>query len=230
MVTLNPRDAALQRSCMVISAPRFQALPPMEDGQRIVVAANGVFVQVKRAWLDCIEQIGDVDPCLPLPFGTLHPRVAFTFGTIPLTLLQDFIAAGRAALPNEIAGALIYASSTGCLRLQLHQALSQSPNAIRYAISQLDEDETVAVDLHTHGSGSAFFSPDDDADDRGVNVAGVFGNLDSETPSAAFRLVINGLYRPLPHPWQRRKQPVEREAVCPTLEALGFQWRATWNM
>ena len=64
-------------------------------------------------------------------------------------------------------------------------------------------DETVAVDLHTHGRGPAFWSADDDRDDQGIKVAGVFGLLDQPAPVACFRLVINGLYKSLPHhPWQ----------------------------
>ena len=66
-------------------------------------------------------------------------------------------------------------------------------------------DETVAVDLHTHGRGPAFWSADDDRDDQGIAVAGVFGLLDQPAPMACFRLVINGLYKTLPrHPWQQQ--------------------------
>lgn len=63
--------------------------------------------------------------------------------------------------------------------------------------------KTMAVDLHTHGRLPAFWSGDDDRDDRGIKVAGVFGRLHEAQPDARFRLVINGLYRPLPHPWAR---------------------------
>jgi hypothetical protein len=41
---VNLRDAALQSACPVIAAPRFGTLPEMQNGQRLVVAANGVFV------------------------------------------------------------------------------------------------------------------------------------------------------------------------------------------
>lgn len=230
MPALNAKDAALQRACPVISAPLFQPLPPMEDGQRIVIAANGVFIQVKRPWLDCIERIGDIDPKLPLPFGRLAPMVAFAFKSIPLALLHEFVAAGRRALPNEIAGGLIYAAGTGGLRLQIYTPLSQSPSGIHYAMPELAADEVIAVDLHTHGAGSAFFSAEDDRDDRGIKVAGVFGNLDAEQPSAAFRLAINGMYRPLPHPWQHGAQPVATAPAWPTLASLGFLGRQSWSM
>jgi len=57
----------------------------------------------------------------------------------------------------------------------------------------------------------------------------VFGNLNREQPSAAFRLVLNGMYRPLAHPWQAAAtQPVESSESWPTLEALGFNVGETW--
>ena len=59
----------------------------------------------------------------------------------------------------------------------------------------LARDESIAVDLHTHGCLPAFWSATDDVDDRSVKVAGVFGNLNREQPSAAFRLVLNGMYQ-----------------------------------
>ena len=48
---MDVRDIALQAACPVIAAPRFGPLPDMVNGQRIILAANGVFVQVKLDWL-----------------------------------------------------------------------------------------------------------------------------------------------------------------------------------
>lgn len=228
---IDTRDAALQRSCPVIATPMFGTLPPMAHGQRIVLARNGVFIQVKRAWLDCLQQVGALDPRLPLPYGEIAPVTTFSFGVIPVALLQAFIEAGRVALPNEIAGGLIYAERTGALRLVLYEPIQHSPDRIAYRMPSLLRDEAVAVDLHTHGRHPAFFSPMDDEDDRCVKVAGVFGNLDQVRPSAAFRLVINGLYKRLPHPWEARMdERLENEGRWPTLEAIKSTARQEWNM
>ena len=70
-----------------------------------------------------------------------------------------------------------------------------------YRIGDLGEGEVLAVDLHSHGRLGAFWSADDDRDDNGVRVCGVFGNVDCATPTARFRLVLNGHYVPLPSPW-----------------------------
>jgi PRTRC genetic system protein A len=200
---IDPRDTALQRSCPTLAAPRFGALPAMHNGQRVIVAANGVFVQVKLDWLDCIVRIAYTAPVPPLPYGTVRERIDFAFGVIPISLLEAFIEAGRTGLPNEIAGGLIYSRRTKNLRLQVYDALRASPDGVEYRMPSLDDDESIAIDLHTHGIDRAFWSFTDNRDDQGVQVAGVFGNLDRDKPSAAFRLAVNGYYKPIRHPWEK---------------------------
>lgn len=226
---IDPRDEALQSACPVVAAPLFGVLPAMEKGQRVIVAGHGVFLQVKRDWLDCVERLGGIDAAMPLPYGKMTPSVRFTFGTIPIALLDAFIAAGRAGLPNEIAGGLIYSAQGQTLRLAIYEPLHSTAHGIEYRMPPLARDESIAVDLHTHGRLPAFWSATDDMDDRSVKVAGVFGNLDREQPSAAFRLVLNGMYRPLAHPWQAAAaQPVESNESWPTLDASGFSIGEAW--
>ncbi len=207
---IDPRDAALRHTCPTLSAPRFGALPEMRNGQRVIVAANGLFLQIKLDWLDAIVRLADIAPMPPLPYGVLTECIRFSFGVIPVLLLEAFIDAGRAGLPNEVAGGLIYSRRTGGLRLQIYDVLHCSPNGIDYLMPSLDDDESIAIDLHTHGYDRAFWSSTDNRDDQGVKVAGVFGNLHRKTPSAAFRLAINGYYQALRHPWDT--VPVGREA------------------
>lgn len=217
---MDARDLALQASCPVLAAPRFGTLSPMTNGQRIIVAANGVFVQVKLDWLDCIQRLAPAVAGFPLPFGEVQERMVFAFGRLPIQLIEQFLAAARERLPDESAGALVYArgsgSGSGSLRLVLHPPVSASPGHITYDVPALSEDETLAVDLHTHGRLPAFWSATDDRDDRGIKIAGVFGHLHCEQPSAEFRLVLNGLYRALPHPWQHARMAAgEAEAAAP---------------
>lgn len=203
---MDVRDAALQAACPVVLAPRFGPLPDMEPGQRLVVAANGLFVQVKLDWLDCIRCLTPFGPQgigLPLPYGAVTERLRFSFGVLPIRLIERFIEAGRQSLPDEAAGALIYSRTSGSLRLALCDPVRASPARIDYRVPPMAADESLAVDLHTHGRAEAFWSDDDDRDDRGIKIAGVFGRLHEVRPDACFRLVINGSYRPLPHPWAR---------------------------
>ncbi|MFT4192099.1 MAG: PRTRC system protein A [Comamonas sp.] len=211
---MDPRDIALQASCPVVAAPRFGALPEMANGQRLIAAANGLFVQVRLDWLDCVQRLTPAID-LPLPYGLLEERLRFAFGVLPIGLIETFVDAGRKGLPDEVAGVLIYRRSTRSLRLALCEPLYASPGRIEYRRPRLADDETVAVDLHTHGRGLPFWSADDDRDDQGIKVAGVFGCLHQPRPLAEFRLVLNGRYKALPHPWQ----PVTAAAVDDRLDS-----------
>jgi PRTRC genetic system protein A len=196
----DPRDAAVQATCPVRSVPRYGELPAHASGQRMLLAGNGLFVQMKTPWLDCTMRVAEVG--MRLPFGPLEETIAFAFGVIPVGLLERFIAEARSALPNETAGALMFNVRTGGLRLAMHEAVAAGPGHVSYRTDELPDDELLAVDLHSHGRLPAFWSAEDDRDDQGVRVCGVFGNLDRERPTARFRLVLNGLFKDLAHPWQ----------------------------
>jgi PRTRC genetic system protein A len=82
--------------------------------------------------------------------------------------------------------------------------LDKSTGSVRYELRELDDHESVAIDMHSHGHIPAFFSDTDDRDDAGsVKISGVVGNLDSDTPTAAFRLCVLGLYLPINVPADR---------------------------
>ena len=224
MAMLDPRDQALLAACPVVATPRFGKLPEMANGQRIIVARNGWFVQTRLDWLDSITALGLDAPAMRLPYGEVQEHLRFSFGPLPIKLIEEFVAYGREHLPNEVAGVLIYSRSTGRLRLEFCDAEWSSPVRIDYRRPPMARDETVAVDLHTHGRGPAFWSADDDRDDQGIAVAGVFGLLDQPAPMACFRLVINGLYKTLPrHPWQGPKAlPFD------TGDGEPAEWRDGW--
>jgi len=200
---MDPRDAALQAACPVLAAPRFGALPDMPNGQRLIAGAGSLYVQIKLDWLDCIHCLTPAGLDMPLPYGEVGERLNFSFGVLPIRLIESFIDAGRRGLPDEVAGALIYSRRTRALRLAPCTPVRASPVRIDYRVPAMAADETLAVDLHTHGAGPAFWSADDDRDDRGIKVAGVLGRLDRPRPEAEFRLVLNGLFKPLRHPWER---------------------------
>lgn len=226
---MDPRDQALLAACPVVAAPRFGALPDMGNGQRIIVARNGWFVQTKLDWLDSIVALGHDQPQMRLPYGEVAERLRFSFGVLPIRLIEAFVAASRERLPNEAAGVLIYSRCSGQLRLAMCEPERASPVHIRYRRPAMAEDETVAVDLHTHGRAPAFWSGEDGRDDQGIKVAGVFGLLDRPRPSACFRLVINGLYQPLgKHPW-RGAQDEWPEQGAEAQRGEGWMRRVLWR-
>ena len=92
-MTTDPRDAAIGVSCPVVAVPRFGALEPHASGQRMLLARNGLFVQMKTPWLDCTTRVAEVG--MHLPYGAAAEAITFAFGVIPLGLLERFIAAAR---------------------------------------------------------------------------------------------------------------------------------------
>lgn len=232
---MDPRDRALQVSCPVVAMPRFGDLPTMGNGQRIVVGSNGVFVQVRLDWLDCVHRLTPATG-FPLPYGDVQERMSFAFGRLPLHQIEQFLAVGRQRLPDETAGALVYSRASGRLRLVVHPPVSASPSHITYGLPAMAADESLAVDLHTHGRLPAFWSRTDDCDDTGIKIAGVFGDLHRPRPSAAFRLVLNGVFRALPHPWQAAAEDdaaqggeVEPVGLRRKLAMRLLRWGHRWN-
>ena len=144
--TMDPRDQALLATCPVVAAPRFGALPDMANGQRIVVARNGWFVQTRLDWLDSITALGLEPPAMRLPYGEVQECLRFSFGQLPIRMIEEFVAYGRQHLPDEAAGVLIYSRSTGRLRLAICEAERASPVRIDYRRPPMASDETVAVD------------------------------------------------------------------------------------
>jgi PRTRC genetic system protein A len=165
----------------------------------MLLARNGLFVQMKTPWLDCTTRVAEVGMHLPYGVGGRGHHVRLRRHSLGIA---GAVHRRRAqAMPNEAAGALIYDARSGALRLAMHEAIEVGPGHVRYRIEELAADELVAIDLHSHGRLGAFWSGEDDRDDQGVRVCGVFGNLDRERPTARFRLALNGLFRELPHPW-----------------------------
>ena len=66
-MTTDPRDTAIGVSCPVVAVPLFGALEPHASGQRMLLARNGLFVQMKTPWLDCTTRVAEVG--MHLPYG-----------------------------------------------------------------------------------------------------------------------------------------------------------------
>ena len=201
---LHENDAILQRACPTLPVPVYGALEPMtQPGQRILMAANGVFVQFKRDWLDAVMRIGQLAPGFPLPYGEAEERLSLEFGPMPVALIEEFLQMARDALPNETGAVVIWSSGQKRLRLEQCVTAMALPARLNCYWPQLAHDDDVILDLHSHGHAPAGFSSIDDADDTGFNMCGVLGNVDRDTPSAAFRLCANGYKRALGMPWDR---------------------------
>lgn len=192
---MDARDAVLQLTCPTVMVPRFGRLEPMTDnGHRFLAAADGLWLEVVRPWLHVLQPLAR-QAKVAMPYGTLSPFVQMSCGQIPKELLAQFVEYAHTRMPNECAAWITW-SEGGGFRLRLLDEINASRARVTVERPQLDDEEHLVVDLHSHGTFSAGFSTTDNIDDRGeVKIAGVVGNLDRET-TFAFRICALGLFIP----------------------------------
>lgn len=198
---MDSRDIALQSVMPTVMVPRFSELEELDTpGNRILMAANGVWLEVCRAWLYVRTQI-DKPLAVPVPYGNVSAVMRFSFGKLPLVLLTQFIEQARVHSPNECAALVVWNHRTNEWKLMMLKETSAGPIHVNFNLPTLGEDEHMVMDLHSHGEGRAFFSDDDNIDDdwKGIpKIAGVIGNLNKPEVTASFRLCVNGVFLPLP--------------------------------
>jgi PRTRC genetic system protein A len=190
-------DAALFDSAPVAAVPRHAQFEPLRDvGHRFLLAAEGLFVEIRRPWLHLVQQVAPIDNAGPRPpFGSIEPKIEFGFGMLRAAAphFQQFAAESAASMPNEHAACVIWNSTINELTYRSVEVIRSSPTEITINRPTLAHDESLAIDLHSHGAGPAHFSAQDDLDDAGeVKIAGVIGGIGTDTPSVAFRLCALG--------------------------------------
>ena len=193
---MDEQDIALQSSCPVISVPMFSDLVPLsESGERVLVASNGIFLEVVRKWGRFIYRTGQLDKRKSLPFGAVEESISLKC-RCPFVLLQDFTRIARQHSHREMAASIIWNEKSDTFRLVQCESLSADENHIHYKCAKLAEGEHLFIDCHSHGHHPAYFSRQDDLDDsHDVKFAFVAGNCDQPQPSVAMRLCLQGHYK-----------------------------------
>lgn len=201
-----PLDIALFDSAPTVAIPKHAQFAPLaEVGHRFLMTAEGVFVEVRRPWLHVIQQLakhGDTGP--RPPYGNVEPKIDLAFGRLGAALphLCAFAEEARTAMPNEHAAWVVWNHDTQALEYKALRVSNATPGAITYERPALAPHESLAIDLHSHGTAPAYFSEQDNADDAGeVKISAVIGGLgEGGTPSVSFRLCVLGLFVPLKVP------------------------------
>lgn len=196
---MDSRDVALQSVMPTVMVPRYSELKELATaGDRILMAANGVWLEVCRAWLYARVLVAKPS-IIPVPYGQVSEVMRFGFGKLPRAMVAQFIEQARARCPNECAAWVVWNQRTNEWRLMMLEETSVGPGHVNVNLPTLEEDEHMVMDLHSHGLTEAFFSRTDNKDDRGATkIAGVIGNLDKPEATASFRLCANGVFVPLP--------------------------------
>ncbi|KUZ70931.1 jamm isopeptidase [Burkholderia ubonensis] len=191
-------DNALFDSAPVAAVPRHAEFAPLMDvGHRFLLAAEGLFVEIRRPWLHLIQQVSAIDSAGPRPpYGSITPKIEFAFGRLGAAEphFRRFAVEANAAAPNEHAAWIVWDSAASELVYKPVEIKSATPGSLDIVRPSLADHECLAIDLHSHGTASAFFSETDDDDDAGeVKIAGVIGGLAAGAEkSVVFRLCALG--------------------------------------
>jgi PRTRC genetic system protein A len=196
---MDSRDVALQSVMPTVMVPRYSQLEELDTpGNRILMASNGIWLEVCRAWLYVRTQL-KTSLNLSVPYGEVSAALQFEFGKLPKAMVAQFIEQARIRCPNECAAWVVWNQQTGEWKLMMLEETSVGPGHVNVNLPTLEENEHMVMDLHSHGLTEAFFSRTDNQDDRGATkIAGVIGNLDKPEATASFRLCANGVFVPLP--------------------------------
>lgn len=192
----DPRDALLQAHAPAVMVPRFGNLAPLaRAGHRYLVAADGIWLEVRRAWLHARVHVAPSG--IALPFGDVAQIIEYGFSVRDLCAMhRAFVRDATDAMPNEFAAWAVYDERNASLEYRPIVADEASPGRVSFQRPPLAEHEHLAIDLHSHGEMPAFFSATDDADDAGeVKLAVVVGEIGLDAiPSCATRLCLLGLF------------------------------------
>jgi len=193
---MNAIDLARQRAFPTVMVPSREAISPLAtDGERLLVAANGVFQEVRRPWIRLIRRIASFDGVTPIPYGDVTEQTELRCGEVPASLLGEFARMAAEAVPNETGAWIVWERISGTYRLIALDAIHRSSARLEYRRPALNDSEVLVVDCHSHGSGHAYFSSTDDLDDRyDVKVALVLGHCDRAEPEVAMRLCAKGIF------------------------------------
>ena len=183
-------DRVLLADLPVVTAPIKDAFKPLQQpGHRLVVAAGGLYKEIRRKWLYAVHQVAPGKT----PYGVLDVKVRMVMGSHK-ALLDEFVIGAKKAAPNEIAAWIVWNENTGATRLLWLDHETVSPGHVTVIRPQLADGEHLMVDVHSHHDMKPFFSAQDDQDDLffgDVHIAAVVGHISTQ-PTWAFRLCLEG--------------------------------------
>ncbi|BAV63125.1 PRTRC system protein A [Sphingobium sp. GW456-12-10-14-TSB1] len=181
-------------------SPALDALRAARVGRGLAVGTDGVLLILRRPWLAL-----DIPVTRPiaahLPYGSVGgPKADLRCGFIPAGFLTSVLESLRAALPNESAAFILWNEASREFALDFPVIDEATPSRLVYRTPVLPPDWHMICDIHSHGTGPAFFSATDDADDaHATKISLVFGRLDQlDGPTRASRLCAGGMFLPLP--------------------------------
>lgn len=167
---------------------REEPLPPFSaQGYEYITAGNGLFLRAENQYIAAVIRLAKAQVRgLPPLIQSIRPKHA----RLPGRLLSD-IAANMTRISGEAMYYLV--QREGQIKV-MRPAQQGSQVAVNY---RSDQYAAALADIHSHGSLTAFFSPEDDRDEQGFRWYMVVG-LVYDQPEIRLRLGVYGYHIPLP--------------------------------
>lgn len=169
---------------------RQQPFEPLATpGHRYLLAEDGLYVEIRRAWLYGVFPRGER---IPLPYGPVAPTMQFSVTTAVMRqMLEAFVAKASRSGQEETASWYSLDTATGQFVYWPSPPLSSSSDHIHYERPPASRTVVPMMDCHSHGLDAAYWSPTDNEDDLldDVKIAVVVGNVDLAQVSFKMRLV-----------------------------------------
>jgi PRTRC genetic system protein A len=191
-------DLALMSNTPVEMVPmQGEFVPLARFGHRFLAAKDGLWLEAKRPWGRVMWPLAHQDPLVRMPFGTLQAEVQIAF-QYPSGFIERFVRDALLAYPAEVGAVVIWNSRNRSVRYHLCESVAAGVGHLRERWPDLSDDESVCMDIHSHGPIPAYFSAID-REDTGSDMvlALVVGKLDQNRPEIALSLFACGLELPM---------------------------------
>lgn len=192
-------DNTLQSQFPTVMAPRFSEMQPMTNtGERFIIAGNRLLFEVSRPWVHAVRSISDTFQ-RSTPYGVgLKEGITLRCQSIPQALLSEFIDQARAAFPKETAAWISWDETDHEFTYWEPIIESSSNDHVSFQRPRLSSHEHLVLDIHSHGAHEAYFSAQDDADDKDqLCISAVLSLQNPDNPAFVARLSMLGVYIPI---------------------------------
>lgn len=195
----NDLDQILQREYPLHVVGVHSPFEPLRaPGSRLLLTADGLHLEACNGVYHSVQSLAELNTDIALPYGSVPCGITtldpVTAEKLP-ALVKEFERVARAASPVE--AIMLVVKAPGRPARCIHPERNATPGRVTYDdVAHMEPGEEVILDIHSHGSTRAFFSTEDDADDRrfrgSLKRCYVIGTLDEAEFSYTSRWVSRG--------------------------------------
>lgn len=195
---MDKRDLAIQKTIPIQGVPFFgQYEGSNRVGDRVLMAGNGIFLEVTRKWGVFIRKISS-EPTIKLPYGTMQEQSHLNLPELPNALLKEFNRHAATNCDVEVGASVIWNEHHNKYRLAHSKSLRATGSFLHQELPALEPGDHLIIDCHSHAHHPAYFSPiDNESDANCIKFSYVVGNCNLAHQTHAFRLCVRGVFESL---------------------------------